>query len=153
MMHAGYSGFFNAADNNWRMYVTDAGGASGGNLYANDYYIGASGTWASSAGASFPNYSGGISRGVNTTYQASSNGYLSVVAWGSYMNNLDIWVGPTSASTLIWRMGDDINSHTKGGSAMIPIKAGAYYRVASPGGAQWAQYTYENVIVTFFPAN
>ncbi len=153
MMHPSYSGFYNAADANWRMYVTDTAGATGGNVYANNYYIGESGTWASSAGASFPNYSGGISRGVNTTYQASSNGYLSVVAWGSYMNNLDIWVGPTSASTLIWRMGDDLNSYTKGGSAMIPIKAGAYYYVASPGGSQWAQYTYENVRVNFFPAN
>lgn len=36
MMHPSYSGFYNATDNNWRMYVTDGGAGALGNVYVND---------------------------------------------------------------------------------------------------------------------
>lgn len=56
MMYPSYSGFYGANDANWRMLVTEGdnrGGVAGwgtGNVYANDYYIGSTGKWASAAG-------------------------------------------------------------------------------------------------------
>ena len=102
----------------------------------------------------FPDYTNGQSLATNTVYQAGGNGFLSVVAWGSYMNNIDIWVGPNSGvGILIWRMGDDINSNTKGGSALIPVKKGTYFKVSLPGAAWISQYAYESVNVIWYLAN
>jgi len=102
----------------------------------------------------FPDYSNAIPLTTNTVYQASSNGFLSVVAWGPYRNNLDIMVGINNPPTiLIWRMGDDINGNTKGSSALIPIKKGTYYKVLSPGDNWIAQDEYEHININFFPAN
>ena len=53
MMHPSYSGFFNAADNNWRTYTVETGVAGQmGNTYANDYYSYAAGKWMSQMGSS-----------------------------------------------------------------------------------------------------
>jgi hypothetical protein len=102
----------------------------------------------------FPDYRGGTTLSANTVYQAPSNGYISVVAWGPYMNNMDIRVGSTmDVGTIIWRMGDDINGNTKGGSALIPIKRNTYFKIVSPGDPWISQYAYENMILTFYPAD
>ncbi len=109
---------------------------------------------ASSYVGVFPDYTNGVSVSLNTAQQASSDGYLSVVAGGSYMNNLQIQVGSTSAvGTLIWMMGDDINNNTKGGSALLPIKKGTWYKILSPGSNWIAQYGYESILANFYPAN
>lgn len=51
MMNPSYSGFLNAADNQWRMLVTDSAGPGLlGNTYANDYYSYAAGKWMSQMG-------------------------------------------------------------------------------------------------------
>jgi len=102
----------------------------------------------------FPDYTNGQSLATNTVYQAGGNGFLSVVAWGPYMNNIDIWVGPNSGvGILIWRMGDDINSSTKGGSALIPVKKGTYFKVSNPGAAWISQSAYDSVNVIWYLAN
>ena len=49
MMKPTYSGFFNAADNNWRMYVSDTSATGFGDVVADDYYIASIGRWASGA--------------------------------------------------------------------------------------------------------
>lgn len=57
MMHPSASGFYNAADNQWRMFVTEdsarhtAPAGLLGDVYANDYYSYAAGRWMSELGS------------------------------------------------------------------------------------------------------
>ena len=52
MMGPSHSGFFNAADNYWRMYVSDTSATGFGDVVADDYYIAKTGKWASQVGGS-----------------------------------------------------------------------------------------------------
>ena len=144
-------------------YKNDGTIAACGDLVSSIANIKSSGSYSSTTRAIsmavasmafFPNYTNGISQSANQVYQASSNGYLDVQGWGSYMNNLEIEVGPTSSpSTVVWRAGDDFNSYTKGVGAMVPIKQGTYYEVLNPGDTWLSQYPYENLWVVFYPAS
>lgn len=87
--------------------------------------------------------------GMNTWNQAPSDGVVTIVASGPYMNGLQAYAGVNTSGnyTRICYMGDDINSNTKAQSFSFPIKAGFYYYVAGdgfPGG-------FENVDITFWP--
>ena len=113
-------------------------------------YLRGDATWAAPPGG-FPNYVGGTTVNVNTIYQASANGYLCIVVWGSYRNGIDILVGSASPPTiLVGRFGDDINANTKAGSILVPIELGTYYKVLSP--ASLFTDAYENISATFYPA-
>ncbi len=53
MMHPSYSGFYNAADNNWREYVDDAGNSyQPGYTDTSDVYLRSVNKWASTLGGS-----------------------------------------------------------------------------------------------------
>ncbi len=72
MMHPWYSGFYNATDNQWRMYVTDGGASSMGTVEANDFCT-SSGKCLSTAGgsgnvASYNNLPSGAMAGYCNTY-------------------------------------------------------------------------------------
>ena len=87
MMNPGYSGFFNAGDNNWRMYVTD-GGASMGNVYASDYYSYSAGKWMSQIAAA-----GGVPSG--TLCGSFVNDTMWGTGWGAFAQcqGLNGWSG------------------------------------------------------------
>jgi hypothetical protein len=112
-------------------------------------------SWQPPASVVFPDYSNGISQSPGIIYQAPSNGYLSVVAWGPWMNSLTIKVGatPSLVQTLVGLMGDDINNNTKGGSALIPMKKNTYYIVTNSDPNFFFGYPFEHVIITFYPAD
>jgi len=94
-----------------------------------------------------PNYSAGETKGYNVVHKADTNGWLSVIMQGSYMNGLQIFIGTTNNPTQeIARFGDDINSNTKWASVIIPIPKDYYYKVVPYGSWGW-----ETIILTFYP--
>lgn len=95
----------------------------------------------------FPDYASGATRAVTTVYQAATDGWLSLVLVGSYLNDIYVYVGSTNnPATLIWRSGDDINVNTKYSSGLLPIPAGTYYKIVS------GTYPYESTTLRWFPA-
>lgn len=106
--------------------------------------IGGTGSGDGGGGMGVPDYANGQTRVTDIIYQAGTDGYLSAVYSGSYMNDLYIYVGTTNPpETVVWRQGDDQNLYTKYGAAMVPIKKGNYYRVTQG---------YDTVTVKFYPA-
>jgi hypothetical protein len=96
---------------------------------------------------SFPDYSNGVTVSYNTVTQATANGYLLVIASGSYMNGLRVKVGPTNPPTpILAEFYDDINSNTKSLSTIIPVKKDHYFKV-EPLGA----HAYESISIWFYP--
>lgn len=102
------------------------------------------------AKVTFPNYAGGVTQNYTQTYQASTDGYLSVLATGSFRNGIQVVVGTTSTPTaVVWHAGDDINSNIKyAGSGLIPIPKDIYYRVQPISGVD----AFETVVVSWYPA-
>lgn len=88
------------------------------------------GTIANSSGViGFPTYANPTS-GIpldGTPWQAPSNGYVTIAAWGQFRNGFRVYVGSDSSTPyLICVMGDDINNNTKGSSFSFPIRSGAW---------------------------
>jgi hypothetical protein len=106
------------------------------------------------SGAVLPDYGNGSAVPLNTIQQAAQDGWLNLQMWGPYMNGLRVLVGRTSPPTIgLYIAGDDLNTdRTKApGGAMLPIRAGDYYKVEN-GVSGWAGgYAFENVITTWFP--
>ncbi len=95
----------------------------------------------------FPDYASGATRAVTTVYQAATDGWLSLVVVGSYMNDIYVYVGSTNnPATLIWRSGDDLNQNTKYAGVLLPIPAGTYYKVVS------GSYAFETITYKWFPS-
>jgi hypothetical protein len=91
----------------------------------------------------FPDYASGVSKNVDTIYQAAVDGWLNVVMVGSYQNDASLLVGASSPPTLeIARAGDDINSYTKYAAWMFPIPKDTYYKVVNG---------WDTTTITFFP--
>lgn len=90
-----------------------------------------------------PDFSAGVSMGTNTWNQAPSDGLVTVVCAGPYMNNTLVYAGKTISSySQIGQMGDDINNNTKYASFSFPIKAGSWFYVSQG---------FESTLITFFP--
>ena len=98
----------------------------------------------------FPNYGAGAARNYLQTYQAAEDGYLLIVAGGSFRNYAQMVVGTTSSpATVVWQNGDDINVNTKYASGLIPVPKDIYYRVQGGDVAEG----FESVVLTWFPVS
>jgi hypothetical protein len=103
----------------------------------------------------FPNYSAGSNIPIGQPVFAPTAGWIVVVMEGAYMNALQILVGPSNPPTiLVYKTGDDFNNNTKAASAMIPVPAGMWFKVANAGpvGAN-VGHGFETVIATWFPVS
>ena len=92
-----------------------------------------------------PDYSAGVSVPIpgSTPYTIPSSGYISVLASGSYMNGLSLYINGTK----VFEFGDDLNSYTKEVSGIFPVSNGdtltsENYRSGGP---------YENITITLYP--
>ena len=98
----------------------------------------------------FPDYGAGSARNYNQTYQAAEDGYLLIVAGGSFRNYAQMVVGTTnSPATVVWQNGDDINVNTKYASGLIPVPKDIYYKVQGGDVAEG----FESVVLTWFPVS
>jgi hypothetical protein len=102
------------------------------------------------AKVTFPNYAAGVSKNYLQTYQAEEDGYLLIVAGGSFRNYAQMVVGTTnSPATVVWQNGDDINVNTKYASGLIPVPKDIYYKVQGGNVAEG----FESVVLTWFPVS
>jgi hypothetical protein len=106
------------------------------------------------AKVTFPNY-GAISTityvsGQN--YQAATDGFIQVNAFGSFRNGVAIRVGLTSPAThLVWVSGNNVNSNNWSvSSGLIPVPKDAYYRIDDDNSAGNTEF-FETVNVYWFP--
>ena len=109
-----------------------------------------SGNGSGLTGISAPavNYSSGVSSSYGGTNTAPSDGVYVVRMYGSYINGMVVYAGPTSANVEVGRFGDDINSNTKADTGVWPVKAGTKFLVQHAI-FSWA---WESVWVTFYPS-
>lgn len=97
-------------------------------------------------GWGMPDYNNGVAVNIplestNTTWEAPSNGYLSILVSGPYMNHYVL----KANGNKIWQSGDDINSNTKWAGAIIPVKKGVQLNYSSDTGS-----TFETIATTFY---
>lgn len=93
------------------------------------------------------NYNNGYSLSYNTVYQAPSNGFISVLLEGAYMNGVSLVYGTTNNPTDVQaQFGDDINGNTKQASFCVPIQKGTYWKVQPRG-----VHAFEGVLIRFYP--
>lgn len=97
-------------------------------------------------GMIFPNYSNGTAitipeHGVGV-WTAPSDGWISVLLTGSYMNGYRLYAG----DVIIFQNGDDLNSNTKSASGLIPVAVGTQL---SFDNGSWSAF--ETVATKFYP--
>lgn len=97
-------------------------------------------------GMIFPDYSNGKTitipeHGVDV-WTAPSNGWISVLLAGSYMNGYRLYAG----DVIIFQNGDDLNSNTKSASGLIPVAVGTQL---SFDNGSWSAF--ETVATKFYP--
>ena len=97
-------------------------------------------------GWGMPDYNNGVAINIpfestNTTWEAQSNGYLSILVSGPYMNPYVL----KANGNKIWQSGDDINSNTKWAGAIIPVKKGVQLNYSSD-----TESTFETIATTFY---
>ncbi len=97
-------------------------------------------------GMIFPNYSNGTAitipeHGVGV-WTAPSNGWISIILHGSYMNGYRLYAGDIS----IFQNGDDINGNTKTASGIIPVAVGTQLSFDTVGLS-----AFETVTTIFYP--
>ena len=95
----------------------------------------------------FPNYTNGVSISIpysgNGVWTAPSNGWLAVLAFGSYRNGYRLFAN----GNVIWEAGDDINGNTKFYGSVIPVAAGTQLYYDTCG-----QDAFETMTITFYAA-
>jgi len=129
--------------------VTPSGSGSSSNFLRGDN------SWQVPPTLAFPDYSSPVSLSVNVVSQASSNGFITVAAWGQYRNSMAIYVGDTnSVPYLIALMGEDINLNTWGWSYSFPIKSGSWFKIQNGTAIIGpADQGFENVTAYFWPVS
>lgn len=82
-----------------------------------------------------------------TVYQAADDCMVVVLLAGSYVNGIQMLVGPSSSPAIVvHQFGDDLNSNTKNASFMCPLPKGWYFKFLNPNFAA----AYETVTVTVY---
>ncbi len=106
----------------------DSSKGTGGYLDAKDVYLRDTGKWASEGGGGFGSWE---SKSVNTVYQATTDGFVSVMAYGAG-GNYDAWIGGYTDSSNppgTLRTASLARDTTMRYGITMPVKKGDYWRI------------------------
>lgn len=113
--------------------LTALGDVSVSSLATNQKLLWNGSSWVNVNDRQFPDYTSPTALTIGAgPVQATSDGFVTVAAWGAYRNGLEIRVGPTSSTPYtICMMGDDLNAYTKASSFSFPIKKNSWFNLIS----------------------